>query len=53
MTRFKKEILKEYAGISLYIANAMRIVNETNHFDISRSIERETQKMIGRLKYRD
>jgi|6_EtaG_2_1085325.scaffolds.fasta_scaffold105157_3 hypothetical protein len=53
MSKFKKEILKEYISITSYILNCTKIVNETNYFDISRSIERESQKMIGRLRYRD
>ena len=52
-SKFKKEIIKEYIGMTSYILNCTKIVNESNYFDISRSIERESQKMIGRLKYRD
>ena len=51
-SKLKKIILKEYIDMTTYIVNCTKIVNETNHYDISRSIQREAQKMIGRLKYR-
>ena len=34
------------------VVSSMHIVNEGNYYDISRNIEKEVQRMIGRLKYR-
>ena len=51
-SKFKKRILHEYIGVASKIVKAMHVVDETNYYDISRNIERDVQRMIGRLKYR-
>ena len=51
-SKFKKRILHEYVDLAGKVVNSMHIVNENNYYDISRNIEKEVQRMIGRLKYR-
>tara|TARA_R110002012_G_scaffold190277_2_gene357866 strand:+ start:655 stop:822 length:168 start_codon:yes stop_codon:yes gene_type:complete len=50
--QFKKRILGEYLDLSNKILKTATIVDENNYFDLSRQIERDVQRMIGRLKYR-
>ena len=50
--KFKKRILGEYLDLSNKVLKTATIIDESNYYDMSRQIEREVQRMIGRLKYR-
>ena len=50
--KFKARIRNEYAKIAYKIVQSMEMVDEHNYYDLSRNIERDVQRMIGRLKYR-
>jgi len=50
--QFKKRIVAEYLNLTSSVLNAASIINENNYYDLSRNIEREVQRMIGRLKYK-
>ena len=50
---FKKQIVREYLELTNKVLTTVQIINETKYFDMSRNIEREVQRMIGRLKYRN
>jgi hypothetical protein len=53
MSKFKQKILNEYIDLTDKVLQTTKIINEYNYFDMSRNIEKEVQRMIGRLKYRD
>jgi len=52
-SKFKKRIIREYLQLTSKILNTVPVVDESNYFVMTQNIEREIQKMIGRLKYRD
>ena len=50
--KFKKRILGEYIDLTNKVLKTSTMIDESNYYDLSRQIEREVQRMIGRLKYR-
>ena len=50
--KFKKRILKEYLQLTHKVLNTSSMIDENNYYELSRNIERDVQRMIGRLKYR-
>ena len=52
-SKFKKRIIREYLQLTGKILNTVPIVDESNYFIMTQNIEKEVQRMIGRLKYRD